>query len=188
MPYWRLLQTLVDYMIQLCVLKLSFLFAILSWCSVGSMQDEFMLVGDPLPLIVHDTTWTSVSEQKHHYPGHHCEFIANSLMPFSTGFRRCYWALIASVSTPFCLGRWSKIIFFSTVYSPWIREVNCFHKSASPNTYISTSHASFHCQRVWLFFPGTTQKFKPVHRTALRAVSRYTSLIVSFDLLLSTSA
>ena len=70
------------------------------------MQDEFTLVGDPLPLIgIHDTTRTSVSEQKHHHPGHHREFIADSLIPFSVGFRRCYWALIASVSTLFCLGR-----------------------------------------------------------------------------------
>ena len=51
------------------------------------MQGEFTLVGDPLPLIgIHDTTRTSVSEQKHHHPGHHREFIAYPLIPSQRAF------------------------------------------------------------------------------------------------------
>ena len=50
-----------------------------------------------------------------------------------------------------------------------------------PLRLILMSHASVHRQSVCVHFLGITQKFKPVHRAALKAWSRYTSLIVSFD-------
>jgi hypothetical protein len=146
-------------------------------------QDEFTLVCNPQPLTgIQEVTWSSVSEQKHHHPRHRRKCSSDTLNHFSTGFRRRYWALIASVSTLLFFGRYFHNHLPSTVYSPRIRYVRCFSFRSSSNTYVLTSLVSVHDQSVRVLFLGLPipQWFKPFLRAILKTWSRYTSLIVSF--------
>ena len=68
------------------------LFSIGSFCDfflcgvLATMQDEFTLARNPQPLTGIKDKTSSVSEQKHHHPGHRRKFYADPLNSFSMGF------------------------------------------------------------------------------------------------------